>query len=103
MKLAGDIKWSSLAVVLTSYPTVLYHQNRCQLRTRFEPLPPSTSDEDLPHYSPESPNISQETPPSITAETEPTVQARPVNAPRRSSHVKKAPAWHKDYLMTLIN
>ena len=78
-----------------------YRRNRRQLRTTAE-APSHTTLEDLAN------NDADVTPPFNSQETtQPThcrddtsgVTPEPVTQPRRSTHVRKLPAWHEDYLM----
>ena len=108
MKLPGNTKWSLGSCVKAlpnrSYEVEVtgrrYHCNRCQLR--MAETPPHTTLEDLPNNDADvtSPVNSQETTqPTRCQDDTSGVTPEPVTQPRRSTRVRKPPAWHNDYLM----
>ena len=109
MKLPGDTKWSLGSCVKAlpnrSYEVEVagrrYRRNRRKLRTTTE-APPHTTLEDPPNNDADvtSPVNSQETTqPTRCRDDTSGVTPEPVTQPRRSTRVRKPPAWHDDYLM----
>lgn len=112
MKLPGVTKWSPGSCVKAlpnhSYEVEvtgrLYRRNRCQLGTTAE-VPPHTTLEDLPNNDANeidvrSPIKSQKTTQPICRRDDTSgVTPEPVTQPRHSTHIRKPPAWHNDYLM----
>ena len=114
MKLPGDTKWSlgSCVKILPNHSyevEVAGHRYRCnrrQLRTTAEIPPRLSVQQDLPHNHPETTK-----PPSASHDTELAIDhGQPVTVPttmtsqpavqlRRSSHIRKTPAWHDDYVI----
>lgn len=103
MKLPGETKWSlgSCVKILPnrSYEVEVagrhYRRNRRQLRTTAETPPPPSVEEDLSHdhaQTAKPPSTSQDAELAINHD-QPAVQLR------RSSRIKKPPAWHEDYVM----
>lgn len=113
MKLPGDTKWSLGSCVKAlpnrSYKVEIagrrYRRNRRQLRTTAE-APQHTRLEDLPNNDANeidvtSPVNSQETTQQPIRRREETSGVTPElgTQPRRSTRVRKLPAWYDDYLM----
>ena len=86
-----------------------YRRNRRQLRTTAETPPPTSApsdEQDLPHNHPQTikpPNASHDAELAIDHDQPATVLAIVTSQPavqlRRSSHIRKTPAWHDDYVM----
>ena len=103
MKLPGETKWSlgSCVKILPnrSYEVEVasrhYRRNRRQLRTTAETPPPPSVEEDLSHDHPQTAK-----PPSTSQDAELAINPdQPAVQLRRSSRIKKPPAWHEDYVM----
>ena len=117
MKLPGDTKWSLGRCVKIlpnrSYEVEVagrcYRHNRHQLRTTAETPPPPSVEQDLPHNHPQTAKTTK--PPSTSHDTElaidhdqpvtvpATVTSQPAVQLRRSSRIRKTPAWHDDDVM----
>ena len=110
MKLPGDTKWSLGSCVKTlsnrSYEVEVagghYRRNRRQLRLTAETPPPPSVEEDFPQshqQTPKPPTTGQEIELTPKHDQPTTITSQPPVQLRRSTRIKKTPAWHDDYVM----